>query len=408
MVSSTDFFCNEFLTPLEETAAPLPALPTGALLGVASSKGFSPTPLSNTGLICKDPDLFSRIDYLTFIVPVADASTVYCLLQDIAAQYKDAIDYHWDQGRFIGRQFANWASSTHGILAQWNLPGENDDLGSLRISLSGGLLERCDVADTVRFIHRLAHIHGAKFNRIDLAVDDYSRSMKPEYIREANQAGNYTGYRNFKYTTDDKGDCYSAGWTINLGSRESNRYVRYYNAKQKHGTDAFRYELEYKDEIANVIANAIANTIAEDNAKYNSSAIAKAKVDATLSSMICEFIVGNIAFIDRTSGSRASRSAPLPFWQDFVTRMGGKGVRLSPPTIRPTMERTIAWLERSVAGTLAMVSEYVGADKVAYIRSLAAAGRERMGARHTSMLNAARLEPTREYPIENGFVYEMV
>ena len=72
------------------------------------------------------------------------------------------------------------------------------------------------------------------------------------------------------------------------------------------------------------------------------------------------------------------------------------------------MERAIAWLERSVAGTLAMVSQYVGSDKISYIRSLAAAGRERMGARHTSMLNAARLEPTREYPIEGGFVYEVI
>jgi len=88
--------------------------------------------------------------------------------------------------------------------------------------------------------------------------------------------------------------------------------------------------------------------------------------------------------------------------------MGGKGVKLSPPTIKPTMERAISWLERSVAATLAMVAQYVGSDKNTYFRSLAAAGRERMGARHTSMLNAAKLEPTREYPIENGFVYEMV
>jgi hypothetical protein len=407
MVTSAAYFCNEFVKPAIE-AGPFPALPTGALLGAGPGQGFSLTPFSNTGLICEDPDLFSRIDWLTFIVPVADSSTVYSLLQDIATQYKDSVEYSWERGQFIGRQFANRANSTHGICSQWNLPGENDDPGSLRISLSGGLLERCDVADTVRLIHRLAHIHGAKFNRIDLAVDDYSRAMLPEYIREANKAGNYTGYRNFIYMTDDKGDCHSAGWTIYLGSRESDRYIRYYNAKFKHGIDAFRYEVEYKGELANVIANAIANTIAKDNAKYNSSAIAKTKVDATLSSMICELIVGNISFIDRASGYRASRSAPLPFWHDFVTRMGGKGVRLSPPTVKPTMERAISWLERSVAGTLAMVSEYVGADKIAYIRSLAAAGRERMGARHTSMLKAAKLEPTREYPIENGFVYEMV
>ena len=409
MVSSTDFFCNEFLTtPEGKGAGVFPGSAGGS--PPSSPVGFSSTPLSNTGLICQDPELFSRIDYLTFVVPVADGSTVYSLLQDIASQYKDSVEYFWERGFSIGRQFSNWARSVHGIGAQWNLPGENDDPGSLRVTLSGGLLERCDVADTVRLMHRLAHIHGAKFNRIDLTVDDYSRSMKPEDIREANRAGNYSGYRkgNFEYITDDNGDSDSAGWTIYLGSRKSDKYVRYYNAKIKHGIDAFRYEVEYKNDNANVIANAIANTIAKDNAKYNSSAIAKAKVDETLSSMICALIIGNTSFIDRTNADRASRSAPLPFWQDFVTRMGGRGVRLSPPTIKPTMDRAIAWLERSVAATLAMVSEYVGADKIAYIRSLAAAGRERMGARHTSMINAARLEPTREYPIENGFVYEMV
>ena len=409
MVSSTDFFCNEFLsTPEGKEAGVFPGSAGGS--PVVSPAGFSSTPASNTGLHCQDPQLFSRIDYLTCLVPIADASTVFSLLQDIASQYKDSIEYSWERGYFIGRQFSHHARSVHGIAAQWNLPGDNDDLGSLRFTLSGGLLERCDVPDTVRLLHRLIHIHGAKINRIDLTVDDFSRSMLPEYIRDANQAGNYSGYRkgNFQYITDDNGDCYSAGWTIYLGSRTSDKFVRYYNAKIKHGIDAFRYEVEYKDETANVIANAIANTIAKDNAKYNSSMIAKNKVDETLSSMLCALIIGKTAFIDRTNADRLSRSVPLPFWQDFVTRMGGKGIRLSPPTIKPTMERAIAWLERSVAGTLAMVSQYVGADKISYIRSLAAAGRERMGARHTSMLNAARLEPTREYPIENGFVYEVV
>lgn len=409
MVTSAANFCNEFLTiPEGKGAGVFPGSAGGS--PAPSPVGFSPTPLSNTGLHCQDSHLFSRIDWLTCIVPVADGSTVYSLLQDIASQYKDSVEYFWERGHFVGRQFANQARSVHGICAQWNLPGENGDAGSLRFTLSGGLLERCDVADTVRLMHRLIHIHGAKINRIDLTVDDYSRAMLPQYIRDANKAGNYSGYRkgNFQYITDDNGDCYSAGWTIYLGSRTSDKFVRYYNAKIKHGIDAFRYEVEYKDEIANAIANAIANTIAKDNAKYNSSMIAKNKVNETLSSMICEFIIGNTAFIDRTSGDRLSRSAPLPFWHDFVTRMGGKGVKLSPPTIKPTMERAISWLERSVAATLAMVAQYVGSDKNTYFRSLAAAGRERMGARHTSMLNAAKLEPTREYPIENGFVYEMV
>ncbi len=409
MVTSAAYFCNEFVKPaIVEDAACVPSLLGG--LVAANSKGFLATPVSNTGLTCLDSQLFSRIDYLTAIVPVADASTVYSLLESIALQYKDSIEYSWERGHFIGRQFSNQGRSVHGISAQWNLPGENDDLGSLRFTLSGGLLERCDVPDTVRLIHRLIHIHGAKINRIDLTVDDFSRSMLPEYIRDANQAGNYSGYRsgNFQYITDDNGDCYSAGWTIYLGSRTSDKFVRYYNARIKHGIDAFRYEVEYKNESANVIANAIANTIAKDNAKYNSSMIAKMKVDETLSSLICELIIGNTAFIDRSNADRLSRSAPLPFWHDFVTRMGGKGTRLSPPIIKPTMERSIAWLERSVAGTLAMVSQYVGADKFSYIRSLAALGIEKMGARHTSMLSAAKLEPTREYPIENGFVYEMV
>ena len=410
MVTSAACFCNESVEPAIETP-PLLALPTGALLGGGPGKGFSSTLLSNTGLTNIDADILTRIDYLTAVVPLADASTVYDLLQNIATQYRDSVEYHWGHGQFVGRQFSNRAESVHGLQAQWNLNGENSDPGTLRFTLSGNFLERCDVADTVRLIGRLYNTYGAKVNRIDLTADDYSRKMLPDYIRDANQAGNFSGYRKgkFKYITDDNGDCFTAGWTIYLGSRQSDRFVRYYNAKPLHGIDAFRYEVEFKNDLANTVAHHLVHSVAKDNAKYSSSMISKIKVDTVLAKNISSLIVGGLDFIDKSSGDRYCRREFLPFWADFVSRMGGERLKLSPPKIKPTMERAIAWLERSVAGTLAMVSEYVGAANVmSYIRSLSAAGRERMGPRHTSMLKAAKLEPTREYPIENGFVYEMV
>ena len=369
------------LTHFDEAEKAGTALPLGGLPGAIPPLTRS----SNTGLICQNSDVTLGIDYLTFVFPIPDESLVRDILDSCALNFISSIEYHWGQGRFIGRQFANWASSPHGMIATWNLPGENSDRGSLRLCLSGKCLERISVPHLIPIMRRWLCLLGAKCNRIDLKADDYSRSMLPQDLIDAYKDGHYSGFRFAHYQSDLSGDVYTAGWTLYLGRRTSDRFTRYYNAKPLHDIEAFRWETEYKNEIANVIAHAIAKC---DN-------------DEILSSMISGLLAGNISFISRTGEARASRCSPLPFWSAWLLKFS-EPIRFGVAKIELTIERSISWVERSVSATLAMISHYTGADKLDYLKHLIKIGREKMSSRHYAILESSDREPIRQYPGENS------
>jgi Replication initiation factor len=347
--------------------------------------------ISNTGLsVQSDNSLELGIDYLTFVLPIKDSIAVHSLADTLSSRYLDAFEFRVGQGRFVGRQFANWAVSSTGMLMLWNLPGENLDKGSVRIAISGKSLERATVLETQLLISQLIQLNGV-CNRIDIKVDDFSRSMNPENIIDAIHHKNYSGFRKGKVQEDISGSVYDRGWTIYMGSRESDKMIRYYNAKPVHKIDAFRYEIEYKNAMANEIA----------------TVIAMMNTNETLTEMLSAIIVKSVDFIERSEGKQAVRCSRLPFWQKWIDRFGTDGIKLSPPRKTPTLSRSIAWVERSVSATLAMICKYVGGDKVAYLKGLIQAGEEKFGARHEAILKACKKEVIREYPVENGYVYDM-
>lgn len=349
------------------------------------------TPSSNTGLICQDLSL--GIDYLTLAIPIADADDIHKLISTLSIIFQDAYDLHFDQGRFIGRQYSGWALSPNGGLLAWNLPGENGQdphFGSLRLALSGGVLKRAKQLDIVQFM-RIQLRNGAKCNRIDLRADDYTRVMLPEHLLDACRKKNISGFRNSRLHADTVGNIYECGWTIYLGSRESDRFTRYYNAFPVHGIEAFRYEIECKNEVADQIAYYLC--ICSDD-------------EEALTSLMGAYLAGHISFVDRSGGSRASRCDKLPFWQAFTDRLGSS-IRFSVPAVVRTIQKSIDWIEHSVSATLGMVAMYINPDDIeSYIRRLIEFGKAKFSSRHQTILNASKMEFEKYYSIEDDtFVY---
>lgn len=332
--------------------------------------GAVPAPLSNTGL--NDQILETGIDYLTLIVPVAGPEVVTELIDKIANIYTDSYETSVGKPYFCGRSFANHAKSPCGALIIWNLPGENDDKGSMRIALSGEVLKRAHQMQSVRLISHVFS-NGGKCKRIDLKADDYSRSIHPSTMYDAVQAGNYKGFRKGNITAEIGGNVYEDGWTIYLGSRESERFTRYYNAKPVHGIEAFRFEVEFKDELANQTAMHLTYCIDDEE---------------MLTRMISANIAGNVTFIDKSNQSRAHRCEMLPWWKEFTDRLGSS-IRLSVPKIVPTIQRSIDWIEHSVSATLAMVSQYYGIDKIEFIKQLIDRGTKKLTNRHQTILDTS-------------------
>lgn len=329
-----------------------------------------------------DTSLAIGIDYLTLILPVETMEDCLTLIDSISLIFSESYEFYRDNGRFIGRQFAHWAKSPNGGLIVWNLPGENGEsltTGSMRIALGGKVLCRATAAEIIRLVSSVFS-SGGKCTRIDLKCDDFTRSMHPNLLEAACNAGNSTGFRkSSKHMDMSTKDYYSAGWTLYFGSRTSDRFTRYYNAFPVHKIEAWRYETEYKNGIANEIATML--TYAAD--------------DEMLLLLIAANIAGNISFVDRSgtgSDKNVDRCPMLDFWKDFTDRLGSL-VRLSIPVVVPTIERSIEWLETRVAATLATISKYYGFDQLQLFKRLKKIGEERMGSRHYNLLETSRREP---------------
>lgn len=330
-----------------------------------------------------ESDLLLGIDYLTLILPIENEADTLAFIDSMSRIFSESYELHRGHGRFVGRQFSNWANSPSGGLITWNLPGENGESlthGSLRMALGGKVLVRAKVLQIVRLISTVFAANG-KCTRIDLKADDYTRAMCPNLLEKASNDKNRTGFNDgYKVGQLGSTDLKEKSWTLYFGSRKSDRFTRYYNAKPLHNIEAWRFEVEYKNEIAHEIATHLC--YASDD-------------EEVLSSLIGAYIAGNISFVDRSSsGSKKNvdRCSMLDFWKDFTDRLGSS-VRLSLPAVVPSLQRSIEWLETRVSATLAMISEYFGFNEFELFKRLKKIGRERMGPRHYNLLETCSREP---------------
>ena len=333
--------------------------------------GSDNNPSSNTGLILQD-GMVLGVDWLTYVLPIAGFEDVEKYVDKLENIFTDSFHFFSGFGRKIGRQFANSAKSACGSSAVWNLPGEYGDTGSIRITLPGKVLVRAKQMHIISLISYIISNRG-KINRIDLKVDDFTRAMLPEFLEIAFKEGNFTGFRDSEKQYNLSGDIYKHGWTLKFGSRKSDRFTRYYNALPVHGLECWRFEVEFKNDIANEVASQLTYCLNDES---------------MLSTMMGALIAGNISFIDKSNEDRVERCAMMPWWKTFTDRLGSS-MRLSVPKIIPTIQRSIDWLRHKVAPSLAMVRKFYGNEKDRFMDDLFRIGDNKLTKRHQTILESS-------------------
>jgi len=171
-------------------------------------------------------------------------------------------------------------------------------------------------------------------SRLDLCEDLALGSVVPQLIERA-QAGGVVGCKVWKVVAS------SSGSTVYLGSRQSSVMMRCYDRR---GVD--RVEVELKDELAGSVWRYL---------------ITGGNVAAALSTMAGRFR----AVV--SSGVNRSRAAVCDFWRDMVAAFGGRKASISLPRPVPSLERSRAWLMRSVAPLLATMFDFEGASLISDI-----------------------------------------
>jgi hypothetical protein len=329
--------------------------------------------------------LSAHVDFLT-VLGVIPTSDLACLL-DFLTDCNHSVDTSkpWHLGSF--KHYESRVYGCNNIVGGFTA---NEDTGecSVALMLPGQFWETMTVYQQRNYCRGVKR-WGLRCSRIDLAIDDYSKTELPvSEMIQADEDGNGFGYRVSKFiksgTHDDK------KITQYFGSRESGCLTRVYEHEFGDGTSCNRLEVEFKRAYSQQVFDLFAGKDTEisasnclgDNAR-DVHAI-KEKEDLEAQKFISGIVAGVIDFRDRASSGAVNKKKlsaeqcdRLPFWQEFLDKLGEQIV-LSVAGVDRTVEKAIRWVDRQVAPTLAALAKGMGQQKFqAYILDVLRTGSER-------------------------------
>jgi DNA relaxase NicK len=123
--------------------------------------------------------------------------------------------------------------------------------------------------------------------------------------------------------------------------------VRIYDKEVESGGEVptIRYEVQWRDELAHhAFSQYFSQSLSPDNIGGLSN-----------------LALGAIGFIDRIS-EVAARCPLLSWWADFLELLSASPVKLSVRRIQPMVSSKWRWMERQVAGTVALLTACCGFD----------------------------------------------
>lgn len=285
------------------------------------------------------PNLSFCIDWVTVSLPFeADKEKIIELCK--------ALNWDWTQ-LSVGRGGTNgylYKNTIGYISLLYGTPKGATSMGTC-IVLSGKACRQLESLgfNWVEFLSDLLSL-GAKFTRLDLAIDDYygflNISTMKHYIdnKFVTSRFNRTNYNEQMDTNGNK-----TAEMLSLGSRTSNIYIRFYDKKleQKISNDSIsvwnRYEIELKKDQANTAANILINN-EEDGI-----------------TLVRKLLANYINFKDLNStGKNKTRWKNAEWWDDFLDNC--KGLSLAKPLEETTLLQKIIWVKNAMSSTLKMLT----------------------------------------------------
>lgn len=285
--------------------------------------------------------LCPRLDWLSMNF---EAVNINQLLEYL--EHKLILYFDYDNIKSVKQRRENWIylngsrGSTIGLEC-----GDSNSTGNARLCLSGEMFGHWSDGHMRSTITELITRFKGVATRVDICVDDYERALNFSDIQDAIRKGNFALFSKSRYMESYGGK--TAGKTMYLGARKSNKFGRIYdrmgvtNGEQ----NCIRFEVEYKGGAALQIGKKyIEGTL--DESRIYLSGLMKGAFD---------FIIRKDKNLDR--GTR------LGWWQSFLDRIQGQAIHLSYPKKKTSIDKTLKWIERGVSKSLLIMERALGIDK---------------------------------------------
>lgn len=314
--------------------------------GDNAQKNNARTPLGNTGFNCQAGAITPMIHWVQGVTITRDLKPFVKFITDFT---RGEVVWKWGQGRFKGRYWDNTVMSTCGAMWLYN----KLESGFYRIwfSISGSALERMSLDDSRKLITGLSCHYQVGFTRIDAKIRVPSWLISPAFAWEQGVKGNFSGVKKLpSETTSFASDGYKSQ-TVYFGSSDSDSRTRIYDPREKHKVEGCTdIEAQLNDgkaiAFAQIIADLPVTCSSEDFAQIVASAA-----------------VGQITFIDRSSGQRAARCPVLAQWAKLLDWIGGS-LKIYAGRAVKSFDKVKAWFSKQVAPSLSALGNAFGDDAV--------------------------------------------
>jgi hypothetical protein len=302
---------------------------------------FYPTPGGNTGVNVTKPELEYLIDWLQGTFPVSQFDKVK---QVVESALQDSFDLQKCGTRFYS---SSWRSAFGAVLAcDPKLGGKVGDRTDAYLELGGKVLGQLSGQRLFNLMQSLDSL-GFRASRIDLTVDDYAKTFRPEIAYQAYKDGNVvhfktTGRWNESGPPDQLAQTFSLGRRGKVGSgKHYNFYDKFLESKGE--KDCVRIELSlYGDE-----AKAAWSNLCLDLEWWEQ--------------VIPAYVFSQVDFRDRSADSNVSRCPRLEWWALLADNTAD--MRMSKPKKIKSFARAKRWFEKQVAPTLVMLFNAIATEK---------------------------------------------
>ena len=357
--------------------------------GVGSPSGVAPAaldthpmpvakpPVCNTGVkMPNGPDGRVALDWIqgTFGLLCEDGREAQL------SRMRETLRYHFGditpaERAFYG--FAHMEMTAAGCFLAWS-----DDKAYAMFSIPGKCMATLDGEGQLSLFQVLHHQYHAKWTRLDIAFDDFTRSILPAAVHAACQAKEVSGFRSITWhekSSVGADEVVEKGSTCEMGRRGKKgggkQLVCYDKLLESGGeVPSVRWELRVYKDFAEVAGLVLSQS--EDVEQFTVH--------------LASFIGGAVDFLENTGDKHKERRPRVAWWQNLLDMLGQAKLTAKRP--KPTLVRTMKHIERAYAPSLASIADamqQLGGDFYAWFADVIQLGQERQGERHKAMVKEA-------------------
>lgn len=325
---------------------------------------------SNTGLDSQT-GFTVAIDWLDITLrKISNLSEVYDVIGEVETLTGDEIDFSYLRPIYNGRRWDGHGRGIKGTMVFYSNPSEdeagNHKPATLKFVMSGSVIGNAHQDAIALWLHGRQVKNDVDCTRIDIALDDHEKIIELGKITEAHKQGNFFNASDSAYHESGKRG-QPIGVTLYFGSTKSDKRLCIYDKTiESNGRiNGNRWEARFRRLAA---GEALKQWI-------------DVSIDETkdLTRWFSDCVTGVIDFRDRSGDDpNRCRCPRLPWYTRLLSALRSTPIRIRVAAPVQSVQKTIKWIGKSVAPSLAILKRVLKGDFPAYLDGMISEGGEKI------------------------------